>query len=106
MIPRVAKRSGGTQPQTPLRPYGVMPTTTGKRPAAGVLPSRDGKAIVAASWTPSSIGMSTSLETLLYVGSGSFGGGDAAFAGAAHAAASATPAKSLASTPASVAARR
>ena len=62
-----------------------MPTTTGKRPGNGVWPSCDGRATVAASATPSSIGMSTSFETLLKAGSGSFGGG-AATADAAGAA--------------------
>src|SRR4051794_35043813 len=80
MIPRVAKKSGGVQPQTPLRPYGVMPNTTGKRPGSGFWPSADGNATVAASSTPSSIGISTSFETLLYDGSGSFGGGADGFA--------------------------
>src|SRR4051794_15950048 len=57
-----------------------MPNTTGRRPGSGVWPSADGNAIVAASCTPSSIGISTSFETLLYEGSGSFGGGADGFA--------------------------
>src|SRR5882672_11204068 len=79
-MPRVAKKSGGKQPHTPLRPYGVIPSTTGKGPGSGVWPSSDGNATVAAIRTPSSIGISTSLETLLYVGSGSLGGGGTAAA--------------------------
>src|SRR3954447_19501602 len=52
-----------------------MPTTTGKRPGSGVLPSFEGRATVAPSCTPSSIRIRTSVETLLQVGAGSFGGG-------------------------------
>ena len=51
-----------------------MASTTGNRPGAGAWPSRDGSATVPASFTPSSIVISTSCETLLNVGSGSFGG--------------------------------
>src|SRR4051812_26410332 len=68
-----------------------MPTTTGKRPGSGVLPSFEGRATVAPSCTPSSIRIRTSVETLLKVGAGSFGGGAAAAdAGAAARHASAT----------------
>jgi hypothetical protein len=42
-----------------------MLRTTGNGPGSGVCPSSDGNAIVAAIRTPSSIGTSTSLETLL-----------------------------------------
>src|SRR3954468_13536228 len=55
-----------------------MDSTMGKRPGAGAAPSFDGNVTVAAIRTPSSIGTSTSLETLWYVGAGNTGGGASA----------------------------